>query len=81
MGDKLSRDNNLSKGVRRSSGSYELVASAVLMGLLGFGLDIWLKLLPILTVSLGMLGFLGAGISIFFRYKEAMKTHSIERLK
>ena len=29
----------VSEGVRRSSGSYELVFSAALMGLVGFGLD------------------------------------------
>lgn len=67
--------SEISRGVRRSSGSYELVVSAVLLGLIGFGIDLWLGLLPILTVSLGMLGFLGASISIFYRYRESMKQY------
>lgn len=78
---KPKADDNFSRGVRRSSGSYELVASAVLLGLLGFGLDIWIGYLPIFTVSLGLLGFFGAAISIFYRYKEAMKEQNAQRNK
>lgn len=77
--NKSKINKGLTGGVRRSSGSYELVASAVLLGLIGFGLDAWFGLLPILTVSLGMIGFMGAGLSIFYRYREAMKEHTKER--
>ncbi len=69
---RQNKNEELSRGVRRSSGAYELVVAAVLMGLLGFGLDLWLGLLPILTIVLGLIGFIGASISIFYRYREAM---------
>ena len=66
-------------GVKKSSGSYELVVSVVLMGLIGYGLDRWLDLLPIFTATLSIVGFLGASISIYFRYKESMSKENEKR--
>lgn len=67
------------EGVRRSSGSYELVFSAALMGLVGFGLDTLFGIRPVLTVILAILGAAGAVASIYFRYREAMRRETPKR--
>lgn len=55
--------------LQQSSGSYELVLSAVILGLMGLGLDRWLGTTPLFTVVLTVLGFAGAGISLYYRYR------------
>lgn len=69
----------VSEGVRRSSGSYELVFSAALMGLVGFGLDTLFGIRPVLTITLAILGAAGAVASIYFRYREAMRREAPKR--
>ncbi len=73
--------SEMAKSIRRSTGSYELVAGAGLLGLLGFGLDSWFGYLPLFTAIFSVAGFLGAGISIYYRYKHAMSLHGIHRRK
>ena len=79
IGSKDKELTELTRSVRRSSGSYELVAGAVLLGLVGFGLDRITGYTPWLTVSMSVLGFMGAAISIFYRYREAMRNHALDR--
>ena len=69
----------VSEGVKRSSGSYELVFSAALMGLIGFGLDTLFGIRPVLTIVLAVLGATGAVASIYFRYREAMRRETRQR--
>ncbi len=59
----------LTDGFRRSSGGYELVFAAVILGCIGFVLDRRLGWTPILTVALSIFGFAGAVVSLWARYK------------
>ena len=58
-----------SKGLRRSSGSYELVFSSVLLALIGLGLDRWLGTLPLFVTIFAVLGFAGACVKLYYGYK------------
>lgn len=66
------------KYLRRSTGSYELVASAVLFALLGFAIDSWLGTLPWFTVGFAVFGFTGATVRIYYGYKTEMELHEAE---
>lgn len=65
----------LSQQMQNSSGSFELVLSAVLLGLCGYFVDGWVGTRPIFMVLFTVLGFVGAAISVYYRYK-----HEISRL-
>ena len=67
------------EGINASSGSYELVFAAVILGLVGFGLDTWFGTRPLLTIILSCVGFLGAAVSIFYRYRYAMAAQTAAR--
>ena len=67
------------QGVNSSTGSYELVCSAVLLGLIGFALDSWIGTRPLFTVIGACLGLLGATISIYFKYQHNMDRASEAR--
>jgi F0F1-type ATP synthase assembly protein I len=62
-----------------SNGSFELVLSAVLMGLIGFGLDRWLETTPWCTVGLSVFGLAGAVAKLYYQYSEKMGTLDAER--
>lgn len=64
----------MSEQLQQSSGSYELVLSAVILGLLGLLLDRWLGITPVLTIVFTLLGFVGAGVSIYYRYRHQIAT-------
>ncbi len=64
-----SRPTQLTETVLHSTGAYELVFSALLLGLIGYGLDRWFGTQPIFVVTLSVLGFIGAGFSLYYRYK------------
>ena len=65
----LSQRSDLTQSVHRSSGSYELVVGAVLFSLIGLIVDRWAGTTPWLTVASGFVGFIGAAVSIYFRYR------------
>jgi len=62
-------------GARRSAGSYELVLSPVLLGLVGYLLDRWFGTLPLLTVVFAAVAFLGACVKLYYGYKQDMDEH------
>ena len=64
-----SRPPQLTETLLQSTGGYELVFSALLLGLMGYGLDRWLETGPFLAIVFGVLGFLGASASLYFRYR------------
>lgn len=74
-----SQRSELTQAVERSSGSYELVLSAVLVSLIGFGIDRWLGLLPLFTIVFAFVGFVGAGASLYYRYTEEMARENLAR--
>jgi F0F1-type ATP synthase assembly protein I len=61
--------------MRRSSGAYELVVSPVLFALLGLALDRWLGTTPVFVVSFAVIGFVGAAVLLYYRYKFEMDVH------
>lgn len=68
----------LTEQFQQSSGSYELVLSAVVLGLGGYFIDGWLGTRPVFMVGLTVLGFIGAGLSIYYRYKHQIATIQAE---
>jgi F0F1-type ATP synthase assembly protein I len=67
--ESLDEASPLAENLSQSAGSYELVLSAVVLGFGGYWIDRWLGTAPIFLVSLTVLGFLGAGLSLYYRYK------------
>ncbi len=59
----------LNEQLLQSSGSYELVLSAVLLGLFGLYLDSRLGSTPWLAVAFTVAGFAGSTASIYYRYR------------
>ncbi len=55
--------------MRQGNGSYELVLSAVALGLVGFFIDRRLGTVPIFFLGFTLLGFVGAATSIYYRYR------------
>lgn len=64
--------------MHNSSGSFELVLSAVLLGLLGYFVDGWAGTRPLFMIGFTILGFVGATVSIYYRYKHEIATINAE---
>jgi F0F1-type ATP synthase assembly protein I len=61
--------------MQRSTGSYELVFSTLILALIGFGLDHWLDTTPILTIVFAVVGLVGAVTKIVYSYQAEMDEH------
>ena len=61
--------------MQRSTGSYELVFSTLILALIGFGLDRWLNTTPILTIVFAVVGLVGAVIKLIYGYQAEMAEH------
>lgn len=70
--------NEFSQAMRRSTGSFELVASPLLLALIGLGLDRLFGTTPWLVVIFAVAGFIGATIKLFYGYKLEMQQHESE---
>ncbi|MBT8240786.1 MAG: AtpZ/AtpI family protein [Acidimicrobiia bacterium] len=68
-----SRPTPLTETVMHSTGAYELVLSALLIGVFGYGLDRWLGTGPYLVIVFSVFGFLGASASLYYRYKNLLR--------
>lgn len=77
----LSQRSDLTQSVEQSSGSYELVLSAVLIGLVGFGIDSWLGTMPVFTLVFAFIGFVGAGAALYYRYQAEMARAAAVRVE
>ncbi len=62
--------------VLNSAGSYELVLSAVVLGLIGLVIDRQVGVTPVFTIACTVLGFVGATLSLYYRYR-----HQIAQLE
>lgn len=71
-----SQRSDLTQGLHRSTGSYELVLGAVLCALGGLVIDRTIGTTPWLTVAFAVFGFVGATVSIYYRYQQAMAEHA-----
>lgn len=72
----LSQRSDLTQGLHRSTGSYELVLGAVIFALFGLVVDRVLGTTPWLTVAFAVFGFVGATVSIYFRYQHSMAEYA-----
>lgn len=70
-----SQGRELTKSMHRSSGSYELVLSAVILAGLGYLVDRGLGTMPIFTIIGAVLGFGGAAVKLYYQYKAEMDEH------
>ena len=61
------------------SQALSLVAGPVLFGFLGWLLDRSLGTGPVLMLTLGIFGFLGAVVALYYRYKEAMEREEADK--
>ena len=71
-------DRRWSQDYHQSAGGYELAFSGVIFALIGLMLDRWLGTVPFLTVLLTVVGFGGAVVNIYYRYKREMEFHDAE---
>ncbi|MCZ7631159.1 MAG: AtpZ/AtpI family protein [Microthrixaceae bacterium] len=75
---RMTTDNPVSPALtdaaHRSAGSFELVLGPVVMALVGLLLDGAFGTRPLLTVLFTIWGALGAGASIYFRYRRQYAT-------
>jgi F0F1-type ATP synthase assembly protein I len=70
-----SERRELTQSMHRSAGSFELVASPVLLGLLGFWLDRTFTTTPYLTIVFCVLAVVGAATKIYIGYDREMSVH------
>lgn len=70
-----SQRRELTQQMGRTTGGYELVFSPLLLALIGYGLDRLLGTLPILTITFGVLGLVGAVTKMYFSYRSEMERH------
>jgi F0F1-type ATP synthase assembly protein I len=70
-----SQRREFNEQMQRSSGSFELVLSPLLLALIGFGLDRWLGTVPMLTVLFAVVGLAGACVKLYYGYKLEMDHH------
>jgi hypothetical protein len=55
--------------------SIELAVTPVIFGLIGYGLDRWLGIVPVLTIVLVVLCIAGLSVRMWFEYDARMKVH------
>lgn len=66
----------ISKDMTDSTGGFELAASGVIFCLAGLWIDRQLGTVPLFTLVLAVLGFVGGMLNVYYRYKR-----QIERLE
>jgi len=74
---EISQD--LTAGVVRSSGSYELVFGAILFSVIGLGIDYLLGTLPLFLTIFAVFGFLATALSLYRQYQYRMNIVSAQR--
>ena len=55
--------------------AFELAATPVIFGLMGYGLDRWLGTLPILTIVFVVLCIVGLSVRLWYDYDARMRVH------
>lgn len=67
------RPTKLTETLLQSTGGYELVLSALIMGFLGYAVDRWLDTTPFFVLVFSAFGFLSAAFSLYYRFKHQLK--------
>lgn len=73
-----SQRRDLTQQMHRTTGSYELVLSPLLLALIGFWLDHVFDTLPWLTIIFAVVGLSGAVIKLYYGYRTEMEAHEAE---
>lgn len=63
--------------MNRSSGSYELVISPLILALAGFWIDGLLGTRPVITIIAALLGLAGAVTKLYYGYRNEMDEHEV----
>jgi F0F1-type ATP synthase assembly protein I len=66
----------LTDAAHRSSASFELVLGPVLMALIGLLIDSRVGTRPWFTVAFAVWGLAGAGVLVYYRYRQQMEVTS-----
>lgn len=61
--------SQLGKDMRESTGGFEMVLSVVLFALVGVWLDRRFDTTPLFILVMALLGSIGAGANVYYRYK------------
>ncbi len=72
-----SQRREFQKGMRKSTGSYELVLSPAILALLGLWLDRTVSTQPLFTILAVVLGFTGASIKLYYQYSAEMAQQEV----
>lgn len=64
---------HLGRDMNRSIGGFELAFSGVIFALAGLWLDRQIGTVPVFTVVLAVLGFVGAVANVYYRYKREIE--------
>ncbi len=67
------RPTKLTESLLQSTGGYELVFSALIMGFLGYALDRWAGTTPFFVLVFSAFGFLGAAFSLYYRFRHQLQ--------
>lgn len=71
-----SQRRELTHQLNRSTGSYELVLSPLILALIAyFFVDRWLGTTPVVTVLAAVVGLAGAVIKLYYTYGHEMDRH------
>ena len=66
------QQQELTRSLHRSHGSFELALAPVLMALIGLWLDRTFDTLPLFTIVLAAVGVLGSTVKVMYVYKAQM---------
>lgn len=66
------RQQELTRSLHRSHGSFELAMAPVLMALIGLWLDKTLGTVPVFTILLAVVGVVGSTVKVLYVYKAQM---------
>ncbi|MFM7069373.1 MAG: AtpZ/AtpI family protein [Actinomycetes bacterium] len=72
------QQQDLTRSLHRSHGSFELAVAPVVMALIGLAVDRWLGTTPLLTVLFALLGVAGSTVKVIYVYKAEMAAEAAE---
>ena len=68
-----SQGTEMNRSLHRSAGSFELAFAPVIMALIGLWIDRTLGTVPLFTITLALVGVVGAGIKAYYSYGHSME--------
>jgi F0F1-type ATP synthase assembly protein I len=72
------RQQELTRSLHRSHGSFELAMAPVLMALIGLWLDKTFNTLPLFTIVLALVGVVGSTVKVIYVYKAQMAAETAD---